>query len=1027
MVRKLKWKENKMAWTDLFIKRPVFSVSLAALLMFAGLFGYAYLPLRLFPKIEIPMINISVDYPGASSATMEGFVTNTIENALTGINGINYMTSSSSQGHVDIIVYMNIGTNADLALMNVMQKVAGVGGQLPQGIDEPIISKAESDDNPVLLLAFTSDQLSRSQISDYLNRAVKPQLEAIDGVANAQVLGGQYAMRLWLNPKAMAAYGLTMQDVIGSLNNQNVQSTVGSIDGKTQQNITLNSELDTAESFNQLVIKQSGDSVIHLSDIGEAKLGDETNKINAFYNGKPAVMVFVKPEAGANPLAAVDSIEKILPNIKQQLPNGLSLNTVVNAATYIRASINEVMKTMLEAIVVVVLVIFLFLGDLRSVLIPLVTIPLSLIGVCFFLMLMGYSINLLTLLAMVIAIGLVVDDAIVVMENIHRYIEQGYSILQAALIGTREIAFSVISMTLTLAVICIPIAFSSGITGKLFSEFAWTLAGTVILSGVIALTLSPMMCAMVMRDRQSESNFMHLIERVFETLKNTYLICLKKVFQYKRVIIVLWLVSLGACVYFYQSTPQELSPKEDEGFLQVIATVPDSSNTQFLADNSAKLDAIYRSIPEIQSAIYINGIPSEHQVLSFVRLIPWDKRKLSSLALQPLLQAKLNQIAGLQSVAVVPSVLPGTQGFPVQFVIKSMDDYKALYGASEQLMQAARQSGLFLFVDDDLNYDQPVLKMTIDRDAATAMGVNVGDITQTLATALNENKVQYFNLSGRSYQVIPQIYESDRLNPDQLNQLNVRAQNNTLVPLSALISMKTVTEPASLNQFQKFNSVTISAVMTPGHTLSEGLNFLNKTTNKLLPKTMHADYAGNSRQFVQEGHHMLWLFLSAFVMIFIVLAMQFESFKDPLIILLGSLPMALMAALLPLKFGFATINIYTQIGLLTLAGLVSKHGILLTKFANNEQLKGRSKYRAIMQAASIRFRPILMTTLAIVFGVLPLVFAGGAGAISRFDIGIVIVVGMFFGTLFTLFVVPILYHYLASHRVVKDQSSQGEI
>lgn len=1016
-----------MAWTDFFIKRPVFSLSLSALLVFIGIFGCAYLPVRLFPKIEIPIVNISVDYPGASADTMDGFVTNIIENALTGIRGANYITSSSSQGHVDINVYMNIGTNMDLALTNIMQKVASVRGRLPQSINEPIISKAESDDNPVLLLAFTSTDLSHSQISDYLNRIIKPQLEAVDGVANAQVLGGQYAMRLWLNPHAMAAYGLTMQDVINSLKSQNVQSTVGGLSGATQQNITLNSELTDAAAFNRLVIKQSGDSIIRLHDIGEAKLGNESNKINAFYNGKPAVMVFVKPEMGANPLAVVNDVEAILPNIKQQLPAGLKLNTVVNAATYIRASIKEVIKTMLEATAVVTVVIFLFLGSFRTVLIPLVTIPLSLISVCFFLMLMGYSINLLTLLAMVIAIGLVVDDAIVVMENIHRYIEKGYSVLKATLVGTREIAFSVIAMTLTLAAIFAPIAFSNGITGKLFSEFALTLAGTVILSGVIALTLSPMMCAQVMSKINFESKFMHLIDSIFGKFRDFYLICLNKVFHYKRAILILWFISLCACVYFYQSIPKELAPKEDEGFLQVIATAPDSTSTQFLQSNSIKLDAIYRSIPEIQSAIYINGIPGEHQVLSFVRLISWDQRTLSSLSLQPILQAKLNQIAGLQTVAVVPSVLPGTQGFPVQFIIKSMGNYKVLYNTAEKLMQMARKSGLFLFLDNDLNYDQPVLKMNIDREAATAMGVSIEDVTQTLAIALNENKAQYFNLSGRSYEVIPQIYESDRLNPDQLNQLHVKSQNNTLVPLSAIVTMKTVTEPTSLNQFQKLNAVTISGVMAPGHTLSEGLDFLNNAAKKFLPSTMHTDYAGGSRQFIQEGHHMLWLFLSAFIIIFILLAMQFESFKDPLIILLGSLPMAIMTALIPLKLGFATINIYTQIGLLTLAGLVSKHGILLTKFANSEQCLGHSKYQAIMQAAAIRFRPILMTTLAIVFGVLPLVFAQGAGATSRFDIGIVITVGMLFGTVFTLFFVPILYYYLASNHELKDKIRSGEI
>lgn len=1014
-----------MYWTDFFIKRPVFSLSLAALLIFSGLFGYAHLPLRLFPKIETPMINISVDYPGASANTMEGSITKTIENAIAGVNGVNYITSSSSQGHSEINVFMSVGSSADMALTSIIQKVASVRGQLPSALEDPVITKMESDNNPVLLLAFTSEQLSREQISDYLNRAVKPRLEAVEGVATAQVLGGEYAMRLWLNPAAMAAYHVTMADVASSLRQQNVQSTVGGLDGKTQQNITLNSEINDAEAFNHLVIKHTNNAVIRLSDIGEARLGKESNKVNASYNGKPAVMVFIKPQIGANPLTLVDTIQKDFPTIQKQLPVSVKMNTVVNAATYIRASIKEVIKTMLEAIVVVVLVIFFFLGSLRTVLVPLVTIPLSLISVCFFLMLLGYSLNLLTLLAMVIAIGLVVDDAIIVMENIHRYLEKGYSLSKAALVGTREIAFSIIAMTFTLAAIFAPIAFSNGITGRLFSEFAWTLAGSVIISGVIALTLSPLMCTKVMGELNTDSPLIQRINNTFTTIKEKYLSYLQKTFKHRRLIMLFWLLSIIGCFYFYQSIPKELAPKEDQGILQVISSAPDSTGTQFLANNSAKLDDVYKQMGEIESAIHIDGIPSEHQVLSFIRLVPWHKRSLSSLQLQPLLQAKLDHIAGLQSVSIVPSVLPGTQGLPVQFVIKSMADYKQLYDASEALMQEAWKSGLFLFVENDLNYDQPTLNMIINRNAATAMGVNIDDINQTLAIALNENKIQYFNLSGRNYKVIPQIYKNTRLNPHQLNDIHVSARNNTLVPLSALVSMQTVTEPSSLNQFQKFNSVTISGVMAPGHSLSEGLNFLQATATKILPGSMHYDYAGNSRQFVQEGNRMLWLFLSAFIVIFIVLAMQFESFRDPLIILFGSLPMSLMAAMLPLKFGNTTINIYTQIGLLTLAGLVTKHGILLAKFANEKQALGLGKFEAMMQAAEIRFRPILMTTLAIIFGVLSLVFASGAGSVSRFNIGIVIISGMFLGTILTLFVVPVLYHYLSSNHLRHYASSQA--
>ena len=1006
-----------MYWTDFFIKRPVFSLSLAALFIFSGLFGYLHLPLRLFPKIDTPLINIAVDYPGASSDTMASSITNTIENAITGIQGINYITSSSSQGHTDINIYMNIGTSADTALTHVIQKVAGVRGQLPSGLEDPVITKTEPDNNPVLLFAFTSEKLSREQISDYLNRAVKPRLESVDGVATAQVLGGEYAMRLWLSPASMAAYHVTMADVANSLRTQNVQSTVGGLDGKTQQNITLNSELNDAAAFNSLVIKHTKNAVIRLSDIGEAKLGKESNKVNAFYNGKPAVMVFIKPQIGANPLTLVDAIQKDFLTIEKQLPTSLKMDTVVNAATYIRASIKEVIKTMIEAIIVVVFVIFFFLGSFRSVLVPLVTIPLSLISVCFFLMLLGYSLNLLTLLAMVIAIGLVVDDAIIVMENIHRYIEKGYTLEKAALIGTREIAFSIVAMTFTLAAIFAPVAFSSGITGKLFSEFAWTLAGSVIISGIIALTLSPMMCTKVMGKIDTNSQLVFYINTLFSKIKSWYIFSLKETFKYKKTIMAFWFLSIFSCFYFYLSIPKELAPKEDEGILQVISSAPNSTGTQFLARNSAQLDPIYKTLNDVESSIYINGIPDEHQALSFIRLVPWDKRSLSSLQIQPILQSRLEKISGLQSVAIVPSVLPGTQGFPVQFVIKSMDNYKQLFNASEALMQAAWKSGLFLFVENDLNYDKPTLNLSINRNAATAMGVSIDDINQTLAITLNENKIQYFNLLGRNYKVIPQIYKNDRLNPNQLNDLYVEAKNNTQVPLSALISMRTVTEPSSLNQFQKFNSVTISGVMAPGHSLSEGLNFLQTTANDTLPGSMRYDYAGNSRQFVQEGDRMLWLFLTAFMVIFIVLSMQFESFKDPLIILLGSLPMAIMAAMIPLKFGYATINIYTQIGLLTLAGLVIKHGILLTKFANEKQTQGLDKREAMLQAAEIRFRPILMTTLAIIFGVLSLVFASGAGSVSRFNIGIVILVGMFFGTILTLYVVPVLYQYLSSNHL----------
>ncbi|NNM58235.1 MAG: MMPL family transporter [Legionellales bacterium] len=1012
-----------MKWIDFFILKPVMSISVILLIVFAGLFGWYKLPLRLFPKIEIPIITVSIDYPGASADTMKGFVTSVVENALSGITDVNFITSTSSEGHVDIILDMEMGANSDAALTNVMQQIASVRGQLPKDIDDPVITKAASDNNPILLFAFTSLQMSTPQIVDYLNRNIKPRLESVDGVATAEVLGSQYAMRIWLNPDEMAAYNLTTTDVVNALKSQNVQSTVGTLDGSSSLNVSVNSELKDPSQFNNMIIKQEGDSIVRLRDIGNARLDSETSKINAFYGKETAVMVFIQPQPGANPLTVISGVDAILPDIKQHLPSILKINTVVNSATYIKASIYEVIKSMMEAIIIVALVIYLLLGNIKSVIIPLVALPVSLIGVCFLLLVCGYSINLLTLLAMVLAVGLVVDDAIVVMENVHRHIEQGKNVLHAASEGTKEIAIPIIAMTLTLAAIFSPMIFSGGITGKLFSEFAFSLAGAVIISGIVSLILSPMMCSQLMISSSKESGITKFIDDKFLMIKNAYLRCLETVFNNKKMILVVWLVSIMGCLYFYGSTPKELEPKEDEGMMEVIGIAPDSTTTQFLEQNSQLLNRSYHDIPEIQSYTYINGIPTEHQVLSFIRLSPWGDRELSSMQLQPLLQQQINQIPGLDSVAIVPSVLPGTDGLPIQFVIKSIGEYKSLYSVAEQLMQAARKSGLFLFVTDDLKYDQPVLQIKIDRDAASAMGVSIDAITSSLSTLLNEGKVQYFNMNDRSYEVIPQAYAGHRINPSQLGSIYIMNSSSQLVALSAFVSMKVTTEPEELNQFQKFNSVTISGVMSPKYSLSEGLDFLVNQAKQILPPSMSYDFSGNSRQFIQEGSHMLWLYLSAFIVIFIVLAMQFESFSDPLIILFGSVPMSLMAAMLPLKLGFASINIYTQIGLLTIAGLICKHGILLTRYANEARLAGVDKKQAIINAAAIRFRPIVMTTLAIMFGAFPLIVATGAGAASRFNMGIVIATGMTIGTLFTLLVLPVLYFYLSRKKIILPENN----
>ncbi len=1009
-----------MNWTDFFIKRPVFSIALTLLIVFAGLFSAAQLPLQLLPTIEIPQINIQTGFPGASTENMQNFVTNPLESALSGIKGIDYMTSSSTQSSSSITIMMQNGLSTDAALTDIAQKVNSVRGQLPDGIDDPIISKFNSDGDFVTLLGFTSRLMQPEQVYDYLLRLVKPQLDYIDGVSDAQVWGNSFTMLLSLDPNALAAHNLTPLDISTALNSQSVQGTPGILQGSAQSlNLSTNSDMTTTEEFNHLLIKNDNGIATYLSDVGYAALG--TNSLNIqkpFYNGEPVTLLAVMPQSGANPLSIIKKMHAVLPDIVRAFPQGMAMHTVVDNSIYIKSSIKEVIKTLIEAIIIVSIVIFLFLGSMRAIFIPVVTIPVSLIGICFIMYALGFSFNTLTLLAMVLAIGLVVDDAIVVMENAFRHIENGETALEAALIGAREIAFSIIAMTLTLAAIFAPIAFSTGITGKLFSEFALCLAGSVIISGIVALTLSPMMCARIINVNYAHQTLVKKIEFVFEQVKNVYGKLLANVLRHKPWIIAIWLLSLALCVYFYISSQKELAPNEDQGWLQVMATAPKSIPPAMLEKESQVLNSIYHQFPEIENYVYVNGVPESNQIMSFLSLKPWEDRKLSAMQFQPKLQSALNNIADLKVMAFLPPSLPTPGGGPpIQFVLKSIGDYKNLYEAAQTLEQAAKQSGLFQFINDDLSYDQPVLHIDIDRDAAAAMNVKMDSITQSISYLYSSGYSQYFNLQGQTYQVVIQALAPTIVNPDVLNQIQVRSDTGKLIPLSALTTLRTEVEPSSLNQFQRMNAVTLSGVMTTGQSTSAGLAFLSQKTKELLPNNFVTDLSGSSRQYMQEGDRMLWLFLASFIAIFIVLAMQFESFRDPFIILLGSLPMAIMAALVPAKLNIVTINIYTQIGLLTLAGLISKHGIMLVKFANTLQMENVDKAKAIVEAAQIRLRPILMTTLAIVFGGLPLVFSSGAGSVARFDIGIVIVLGMLIGTCFTLFVLPVLYLLFAAKRV----------
>jgi len=999
-------------FTDIFIKRPVMASVISLLIFLTGCFSLFHLPVRLFPKITDPVITITTSYPGASSQVMQGYVTSVIENSLSGIDGLNYMTASSSQGTSVISLYMDLGYSPQEALSSVMSKVSAVTDQLPVSAQQPTITLGNAE-NPAMILAFTSEKLQRRQVADYLRRVVEPKLEAIPGIAQAQVLGRTYAMRLWLNPIKMAARNISAQEVARAIENGNVQAASGTIENTNDSfDVQTTTNLHSENQFNNVYIKSSQGAYVRLKDIGHASLGDADNSISAYYNGKPATMIFVKLLPGANPVTVTDAIKAQLPEINKILPFDMKVHNVVDAGRYINGAITEVVKTLIEATIIVLLIIWGFLRSFRAMLIPVITIPLSLVGVCSLLYAIGYSINTLTLLAMVLAIGLVVDDAIVVVENTYHHIEAGKGKWQAALVGAREIAYPVIAMSLTLAAVYAPIALTGGLTGQLFSEFAITLAVSVIISGVIALTLSPMLSSRWLPESSLIKNE-NKIKNILDQLQFRYTGIINWFLNRHKWQLGLWGFVVIATAILFVNIPSQLAPEEDQGLFVAISSAPDYTSKAFLNYYALELNKVYRQFKVSDSQVIVTGIPVPHQAISFISLKPWGKRSASAMTLLPRLQEMVNQIPGIQTIIINPPTLPGSDGLPFQIVLKSTLNFKDLNNIANMVMNKAQQSGLFSFIQSDLKYDQPTLHVEINRNAAEVLGISMQEIASTLNLMLGGNHVQQFVKDGRSYFVIPQVLNNYRLNPKQLYEIHFKTTANKMVPLSSIATIHISTEPESLNQFQKLNAVTLSGEMTPGKSMEEGIGFIKHVVNSTYSNQINIDYAGQTRQFVQEAHRMLWVLLAAIVFIFLILAMQFESYRSPLIILLGSVPFAVFGACLALWLGFGTMNIYTEIGLVTLIGLISKHGILITEFANKLQQEGESKSVAIRQAVIRRFRPILMTTLAIVLGVLPLVFASGAGSVSRAQLGIVILMGMIFGTILTLLVLPGLYMLMA--------------
>ncbi|PWC90288.1 acriflavine resistance protein B [Azospirillum sp. TSH100] len=1016
------------SFTDIFIRRPVLSLVVSLLLLLVGARALLELPIRQYPQLQNTVITVTTSYPGASPELMQGFIATPIEQAVATAEGLDYLTSSSTQGQSVVTAYVRLNFDPNVAMTDVMAKVNQVKYQLPKEANDPIILKSTGETTSILYMGFSSPDLSGAAISDYLTRVVQPVLSTVEGVAQAKILGGQtFAMRLWLDPAKMAARNISPADVSAAIAANNYQSAPGQAKGVfVVSNVTANTGLTDVDQFRDMVVKAKDGALVRMRDIATVELSSKSFDASVAMNGQQAIFIGVDATPTGNPLNIVADIRKMEPDLRRNLPPGMKMEIVYDSTRFIQASIDEVVKTLVEAVAIVIVVIFLFLGSFRSVLIPIVTIPLSIVGAATFMLALGFSLNLLTLLAMVLAIGLVVDDAIVVVENIHRHIEHGKSAVAASLIGAREIIGPVISMTITLAAVYAPIGLLGGLTGALFREFAFTLAASVIVSGVVALTLSPMMCSIILKEGKP-GRFAAFLDRQFERLAGWYERRLHGMLDYRAATLLFAVGILLSVGYLFANTMAELAPEEDQGILFGISKAPQYANLDYIDSFGKQIDDTFASFPETDTRFVLTGVPTLNQGFAGMILKPWGERARSAKQLQPLAQAELGKVTGINVFLVSPPALPGsTGGLPVQMVISSPGDYRTIFDAIERIKDAATKSGMFIVTDTDLKYDSPVVRLKIDRAKAADLGLSMKSVGDTLAVLVGGNYVNRFNLNGRSYEVIPQVPRAERLTPESLTNYYVTSGSGAQIPLSTVVSVETAVEPNALNKYNQLPSATFSAVPMPGVSMGQVVDFLEQQARIQLPAGFNHAYLSESRQFVTEGSQLMVTFAFALIVIYLVLAAQFESLRDPLVILV-SVPMSICGALLPLFFGAATMNIYTQVGLVTLIGLISKHGILLVEFAREMQLnEGVDRRTAIEHAARVRLRPILMTTAAMVVGLLPLLTAAGAGAASRFSIGLVIVSGMLIGTLFTLFVLPAVYTLLAKDHYAASRSGRAE-
>jgi len=1010
-----------MKLTDLFVKRPVLAMVVNLVILIAGLQAIRSLSVRQYPRSDIAVVQITTVYVGADADLVRGFVTTPIERVVASADGIDYMESTSAQSLSTILVHLKINYDTTAALTQIQAKVQQVRNDLPPDAQIPVIDLQTADQQfAAIYLGFSSNDLDQNQITDYLTRVVQPKLSAISGVQRADILGNRtFAMRLWLKTDEMAARGVSPSDVHDALAKNNYLSALGSTKGSmVSVNLVANTDLRTPEEFRQMVIKENGGTIVRLGDIADVQLGAENYDQDVRFNGQTATFMGIWVLPTANSLDVIKNVRAALPGIEAQLPTGMKLGVPYDSTEYIQDAINEVLHTLTETLVIVIVVIFLFLGSFRSVLIPVIAIPISLIGAVFLMLLAGFTINLLTLLAIVLSVGLVVDDAIVMVENVERHLEMGKTPYQAAKDAARELVGPIIAMTITLAAVYAPIGIQGGLTGALFREFAFTLAGAVVVSGIVALTLSPMMGSKLLKAGASHKGLAGFINRNFEKVRSLYTRLLSGTLQYRPVVLTLWAIVAVLMVPFYMFSMKELAPAEDQGVVfGVIQAAPNATIDQTNLFTKEVYD-VYHSMPESASTFQITA-PNG----GFGGMVtkPWSQRSKTTQQLLLESTGPLSKIAGIRVIPLTPPPLPGGGNFPVDFAIVSAAEPQQVSQLAEQITQRAMAKGMFIFADTDVKFDQPQTEVVFDRDKLRSQGVDLSQAGQDLSTMLGGNYVNRFSIQGRSYKVIPQVKRVERLTPDQLSQIYVKGSADKLVPLSTFASLKTTTQPRSLNKFQQLNAVRIQGVIPPNVTLDQALTFLEEQAKEILPQGFTVDYAGESRQLRVEGSKFLGTFLLSGILIYLVLAAQFESFRDPFIILAGSVPLALSGALMFSFLGFTTLNIYSQVGLITLVGLIAKNGILIVEFANHLQETGESKLQAIIGAASTRLRPILMTTAATVFGHFPLVLAKGPGAGARNSIGIMLVSGMIIGTAFTLFVVPSIYMLVAkTHTAIKE-------